>query len=312
MIKLLGLFAIFMFFISARAEVASQPAPILRQIPYRVTVVDPNNALGEQKDLILANLDAAILDWSRYVSSRGELWIEIKVTETTSTGRFTGGSTSVKFLKEQNGYRIFEHSGTYKMRTGHAVDPNKPDIQIEIQPEFMRAQYWIDPLPSTRMTPVGAAKVDLVTVFAHELGHGMGIEGWLNTQTGAFPADKIISVYDSYIAIGADRLPVFTGPITVATNVVPAAVAFFSTPASGIAMNFENKTFLVTQNPQQNIYHLGRFMTTAPDTDLSFFSLMAASWQGKKSFGVNGRRIIVSPLDAAVLEDIGVPPAPRP
>ena len=69
------------------------PGGALAAIPYRVTVVDPNSELGSRLQPLLDNLDAAIKDWSRFIQSKGELWLEIDVTETTTNGRFAGGST---------------------------------------------------------------------------------------------------------------------------------------------------------------------------------------------------------------------------
>ena len=65
-------------------------------IQYRVTVNDPQNELGANEIGILANLDAAVADWARFIKSNGVVWIELKVVDDTKSGQFGGGSTSAK------------------------------------------------------------------------------------------------------------------------------------------------------------------------------------------------------------------------
>lgn len=276
-------------------------------IPHQVTVNDPSGALGADEPAILANLDAAIDDWSRFVESRGKLWIQIEVTEDTTNGRFGGGSTDSIYLEDRGGFHVFEGSGTYKLRTGKSVNNDRPDISIQIQPEFMRTNYWIDPHPDQRTDPVPAGKVDLVTVFAHELGHGFGIEGWLDIKTGNPPTDKGISKYDSYIVMGSSFAPVFVGPTSKSVYGENPPITFFRKYVEGVNLNHDGRIYSAILNPQQNIYHLGRFSPELDEADLSFFSLMAGSWQSAGASETVGWRIRVNALDAAIVKDLGVP-----
>jgi hypothetical protein len=153
----------------------------LMAFDYTVSVVDPENALGADRAAVLANFDAALADWGKFIDSRAHLVIRIEVKKNTGgAGRFSGRSISNIPHHEERGLRVLEEGATYKLRTGRSVRTGEPDLAIEIQPMLLRQSYWIDPHPTLRNDPVPKGKVDLVTVFAHELGHAFGINGWID------------------------------------------------------------------------------------------------------------------------------------
>lgn len=277
-------------------------------IPYKVTLTDSQHALSSDKKLILQNLDAAIKDWARFIRSRGTVWIHLDVTTNTTHGRFTGGSTGLIYSHSTNGLHVYELSGPYKLRTGKSIDVKTPDILIQIHPEHMRTYYWIDPNPKTRSTPVPAGKIDLVTVFAHEVGHGFGLQGFLDLQTGKPPSDSAISTFDNHISFERPLEPVFLGPVSSNVNGTYSMITFFTKLIPYTLLTHGDRQYAAVLNPQQNLYHLGRYsMTEDADTDLSFFSVMCGSWQSKEATSKIGWRVFVNELDAAVLKDIGIP-----
>jgi hypothetical protein len=267
-------------------------------IRYEAILVDPANEIGDDRELLLANFDAAVADWGRFIAARGVLKVELRVTMTHS-GRFGGSSA----LFAPRGRHTFEGSGMYKLRTGRSLDRRKPDIVIEIEPNFMRANYWMDPRPSLRVDEVPPGKIDLVTVLAHELGHGMGFEGFRSLQTGEPPADGGLSLFDRFVDLkGA---PTFRGSKTVAAYGRPLPLTFF---ASHHRVQLEHKghTYRANASPSQNIYHYGRFWPDQPDEpESSFRGLMAGVWVRPPDG--RGLRIRVGPLDAAILGDLGLP-----
>jgi hypothetical protein len=269
-------------------------------------VNDPSNYLGDSRAGVLANFDAAVKDWAKWIVSKGNLRIRMDVTNSTATGRFGGVSGTSVFSKSLNGHNIFEFSGTYKMRTGLDANVSIPDIIITVNADFMRQYYWIDPSPTTRSTPVPIGKTDLVTVFAHELGHGFGMAGWIDLKTGVAPSG--ISQYDNYIlgtsTLGEGKI-VFTGAKATANygRNMPVFYANLEQPQVYITHNGTN--YLCARTPQSNMMHYGWFISNVPENDSTFFGLMAGVWTNK--YQDRGLRIFVGPLDAAIMGDLGIP-----
>lgn len=289
-----------LFFSSA---VLSAPLPRLEAT---VEVVDPQSLLGKDRSAVLANLDAALSDWARFIDTTARLNIRVEVTSHTGgAGRFTGRSIANRFHHEEGGFRVAEEGATYKLRTGQAIKEGDPDLVMEIQPELMRASYWIDPHPDRRTDRVPPGKTDLVTVFAHELGHAFGINGWIDLTTGNLPANKYISQYDLLMLQGSTSgTPTFVGPETVKVYGGPLPITFFSGTRSA-TLKHGGRTYTASMSDSQNFRHYGRFAPDSKESDPSFFGLMAGVWVNPKPN--QGTRIRVGALDAAILGDLGVP-----
>jgi len=277
-------------------------------IPYDLTVNDPSNLLGTDRTLVLANFEAAINDWSGWIQSKGTLRIRMDVTGTTANGRFGGISGGSKYLAASSGHNIFEFSATYKMRTGLDADANVPDVIISVNAPFMRQYYWIDPSPSSRTLAVPAGKVDLVTVFAHELGHAFGMAGWLDLNSGAVPSNNGISQYDNLIyatsTLGEGKI-LFSGSKASAIYGKKVPVFFASQDNTSEQVIHNNATYLCNRSHTQNLFHYGYFMSSVPEYDSTFFGLMAGVWVNRSA--VQGIRIRVGALDAAIMGDLGIP-----
>lgn len=156
-------------------------------LDYTIMIVDTYNRLGSDRPAVESNLRAALDEWGRYIYGLAPLDVEVQVVGRTASGRFSGRSECAVDV-DYNGQRVLEEGAPHKLRTGNDPNGAKPDVIIEVEAEFMRRSYWIDPEPRARTTPVPPGKIDLVTVFAHELGHGLGINGRRNLVTGQVPA----------------------------------------------------------------------------------------------------------------------------
>lgn len=278
------------------------------KIPYRVTIVDPTGALGSDRQLFLDNLDAAVQDWAKWVSSKGELWIEVEVD--ANNVRFGAKSNSQIFSKHDI-YDIYELSGPYKMRTGKSVDENLADILIVINPQFMRDELFMDPNPKTRTTPVPSGKRDLVGILAHELGHGFGIHGFRMKDTGwVSSTDNRITTFDTFIRFFSDE-PVFCGRAVILVYGNCAPLTFFDREVERREIVHDGIKYSAHLGPEQNLYHIGRFDVQEPESDLSFFSIMAGAAEfAEPRENLPGIRSYVNALDSAILHDLGVPPTP--
>jgi hypothetical protein len=279
--------------------------------------MDPDKLLtSAEREGLLSNLDAAIQEWAQHLYGLAPVNIEIEVKNNVQFGRFAAGPAgSVLRNVNDKGQEIYETFATYKMRTGRAADINKSDIVVAIQPDYMRKNYWIDPNPTQQTDPVPQSKISLVTVLAHELGHGFGMicdfdsldedEGFISDAK--FASSKKVTVYYSLISWTNPKAPAFVGPTARATYGGDVPVAFFQRSniqgdtVAEIQVQRGQEMFHVWQNPQQNINHYGRLTSADSDKDMVFFGLMSAGWQP-----VAGR-IHVGEIDWAILKDLGLP-----
>ncbi|WP_198024714.1 hypothetical protein [Bradyrhizobium sp. Cp5.3] len=274
--------------------------PAYGKIDYRVTFNDPYNDLGAYRPALLANLDAAVTDWGRFIASRGQVWIELSTAGSTS-GHLSAVPGHWEHLRNERDVSVFEGSGTSKLRTGYSFRPDQPDVIIRIDPNHLKS-LWIDPHPDRRTDPVPEGKRDLVTTLAHELGHGFGIGGFIDPGTGDRPQ---VSTFDQLVNTEAE--PIFTGSKANAVYGGPVPVIHFTAEADNVRLRHGGRTYWTAQTRGENWHHLGRCSPTEDEGDLSFFSIMTGCWKYSDSSGAHGLRVRVNKLDAAVLEDLGVP-----
>lgn len=279
-------------------------------LPYELIIHDPENHLGSDREGVIANIDAAMDDWGKWIKSKGTIRIRVEVTNDTaaSSGRFGGTSSTNRFVEEWKEFKAFEDSSIYKMRTGKEVKNSSSEVTLYLNPTYMREAYWIDPKPELRTTPVPQGKVDLVTVFAHELGHGFGINGFLKNSDGAPRESMALSPFDKFIVetsmLGENNVH-FKGPLTKKANDGKDLPIFFVTSDRNETVVHKAETYMCGKTMSQNLYHYGHFDTSSATTDKVFFGLMAGAWivRDKK----HGQRTFVSRLDAAILGDLGIP-----
>jgi hypothetical protein len=278
-------------------------------ISYKVIVTDPQNALAEQKKDILKSLDYAVKEWGQSIDGKGTVIIEINV-DPNSSGVQTGPDSFIPVGKKGD-LDVYDGSASYKLRTGKSIDPlnpEAPDMTITMNPEFVKSTHWIDPKPTQRKLPVPAHFVDMITLFTHELGHGLGIVSALNKTTQA-PDQDFLTVFDSYLS-DPNRLaqPIFAGPMT--TKVYGEAMpVYFQTQNSSADVVVDGKKYAISYDPGQNLCHYGRFTPGKTDENRkTFLGLMAGSWLWSDEEGI---RLHVGILDLAIVSDLGVPVYPK-
>lgn len=273
-------------------------------IPYRLTIDDVKNELTSNRNLIIKNFDAAISDWAKFISSHGELWVEIQVTDQTSG--LQGGSIGYKELSIENGQRIFELSASYKMRTGEAINSSQPDILILVNPRVFETSLEIDPNPELRTAVIPRGKLDLVSAFAHELGHGFGIQGFLDFNTITSTMMNIISPYDRFVKLANGDL-YFDGPHAKSANGnLPIPLTYCKGQyAQQIVRN--GKALSLSTDGGENIYHIGHCRSYENTPDALLYSIMGGVWPFESASYANGIREQVTKLEASILWDVGIP-----
>lgn len=217
----------------------------------------------------------AAFSWlDQYIVFKGIIDVEV-IIEATSTGRFGGSGSVHENLGIINGFTTWEHASITESRTGIDVDPSTPEFTITIDPysDYLNGLWW-DPTPlSLSPGEIPNNKTDGFSVVLHEIMHGMGINGWLNWDTGDhFNNDQ--SIWDSLIKVTDDKA-YFYGAHTTDLLGEPVEIRL---------------------GGSQGAYHLG-----AVETEQSF--LISDIMNGY--YFLTGERYLPASLDLAILEDLG-------
>jgi hypothetical protein len=232
---------------------------------FSVSFNDPTHAFSQYYGQLESAIAAAGEYWSRYVPGSGSIEVEVRFDPSIPTVA-SAAATAVSD-GEIDGVTVYQQGVASEMMTG--VDPNgaAPDAISTIGVSYLD-QLWFDPDPMSRSAPVDPTKVDAVSVFTHEIGHMIALNGWKDPASGAMPGP-----YES--SFDAQTAP-FEGGLAF---VGPAAEAVYGgpVPLSGFAPG-----------------HLGR------PGDAAASDLM----NGVTFY--TGTRYAISALDVAIVEDSGV------
>jgi hypothetical protein len=152
------------------------------------------------------------------------------------------------------------------------------DVVININSEYLKSDCWLDPNPAAGSVP--SDKYDMVSVLAHEFGHGLGIGSIssLDTTTGTFDDKQKKTSWESLLDIQKSGT-YFTGSHAEKEHGGPVVVT--------------------TNTPGENYSHLGNARSDVDDPHTGDPDVM---------YGVllyEGDRYVVSDLDVAILQDLG-------
>jgi len=232
---------------------------------------DPSRLGGSLDSALLADLQQASDDWAAHISGLGTLTVELQFKPLGGTtlaegapGSYTDGGTTL------DGKTLVTPAPQHELSTGThlgtASGKGVTDMVVVVSTDLMAQLYTgLD-----GRVPQG--RYDAVSLFAHEIDHGLGENGFIGTPD----SPRIESLYDHYVRIGADGSAVFTGPAAELVNGGPVT--------------------LTTSNSGEAYYHVAN---TARDTNardlMSGLGLAAGTAPG------------ISLLDLAILKDSGVP-----
>lgn len=239
------------------------------------------------------NLQAAAALWANEFDIDG-VDLRVSVVADNTVARMSGGSFSGWNLGPSGSNTLLEPSPLSKMRT--SASPTLPyDILILVNTAFVMNNYWIDPTPANRndnAIPVGMT--DLVSIVSHELEHGLGMEGWRSlANDGTFSTFPLgyVNPFDTLTSYDTTNGPFFTG--------TGAKAAFSGNP---VPLTYWLRG---TPNVGSDFYHFGATCLRRDDTTLDRrlrFALMSDC-----PVPTNGTYNMITPLDRAVLRDLGYP-----
>jgi hypothetical protein len=232
---------------------------------FSVSFNDPANAYSEFYEDLRSTFEAAGEYWSRYLVGSAPIELEVRFDPSIPTIA-SAAATSVA-AGTADGVRVYHQGVASEMMTG--VDPNgaAPDAISTIGTGYLD-RLWFDPDHESRSAPVDPGKIDALSVFMHEIGHMIALNGWKDPATGALPG-AYQSTFDAKTAVVGDELA-FVGEAAQAVYGGPVPLSLF---ASG---------------------HLGRPGDEAASDLMNGVALRT------------GTRYEISALDVAIMKDAGV------
>jgi len=245
------------------------------------------------ESLFRRNVDAALANWAEHLQSAATLIVYVQADRTLA--RAGGTFTNSHFLGTQDGVSVFEPGPLSKIRTG-TNRGGPPDVYLRFNADFVDRHYWLDPTPfDPHDEHVPQGRADFVSIVMHEMGHALGIAG-----TRSFAPGAAYGTLPSH-ANPMDVLSGFGGSGTpLDARQRPNPMFFRGETATGL---FGGHVPLSHVGPghrlhAQDFYHLG----TCGDPDVLARSLMNGC-----TMPIDGSRLRLTPLDLAVLADLGYP-----
>jgi len=266
-------------------------APARDDMAFTISVDDATSITGAQETAILNDLSAAALDWAQYVTGHAPLRIQLNITSGASGSELANGgfASSIDANEVINGETVIIPASIYALTTGNYVSGSTADVIINLplsNGELDSAGgLFAAPDPMTSGDPLPANEYDLLSVFRHELAHGLGFGG-LTQQNGSLGSDE--TLWDSYIDD-----TVVNGTITAANFVGPDAEAAYG---AYLGTDTPTPVPLTLLNNGENFAHVANNASDPLAQDL-----MSGLGIGQ------GQMRDISSVDLAMLEDVGLP-----
>ncbi|MGE5452298.1 MAG: hypothetical protein ACM3VZ_10725 [Acidobacteriota bacterium] len=238
-------------------------------LDYTVGFVGDISGISDLMSPIVQHVGAALADWGQHLVGSAKIDVEVQLTDSVVAA--AASSRASAYVGEQAGMKIYGSGMAFKINQGVDVNGDTPDIEILLNPTYLRNELWFDPAPFSRQALVPLDKVDAMSLFIHEVGHALAFNGWGDHFDGTLPADYA-STWDIHTVFDAGDL-YFTGPR---------------------AMQMYGGAVPITLG---NNYHIGN--ANGPGADL-----LPDIMNGVAFF--HGQRYDISSMDIAMLQDMGV------
>ena len=131
---------------------------------FSVSWTDATGA-GANANAVLRTLQAAADSWARTLQGYGTIEIGVRVSEASGNTIATGGSS---YYWTGSAY---ESVPMIEIRTGSDPNGQSPDINVTVSSAYIDSLFY-DP---SGQQAVPSSQLDALSVFTHEVGHGLGI-----------------------------------------------------------------------------------------------------------------------------------------
>ncbi len=186
-------------------------SPAHATVSFDLNFDDPGASNSAYYAGITACFNAAAAEWATHFSSDADLQVVIGFSDPDPTANGSSGTTS--FVGFDGTTPVYEQGAAAKIRTGVDANGPDPDIQIEINPDYLANNLWFDPDPASRTAPIPPDRTDAVSVFLHELTHAFAFNGWRDNFNGTLPDFE--STFDQLETFDGTNF-YFNGPLATA------------------------------------------------------------------------------------------------
>jgi len=186
------------------------------QLATSVTLTDPGNLGGAADAAVLADMRAAMAAWAGHLQGLGTLTVQVNISDMNNSSLLADGAPSCGVAAGPlDGRTLVTLSSESELSTGvHMSD--QADIVVNINSQNLGRLY----LGGGSVVPSG--QYDGLSLFEHEIAHGLGFAGE-TTQQGALGSDE--ELWDHYLTnIGG--VEYFTGPNAEKVAGGPVAVTY--------------------------------------------------------------------------------------
>lgn len=172
-----------------------------------------------EKQAILDTMNAAATIWSWYLTAQNiTLDLIIKIDNSAFSGNTLarGGPTDFYTTSTQS-VKVYDAVGDTKLETGVDRNGATADMGVTLTVNSIRNLLYFRPSPTATVAPasIPSNRDDALSVFLHEIGHGLGLESLSAAITDStFATEK--STYDTFINSSSQ----FTG-----ANAMAAAIS---------------------------------------------------------------------------------------
>jgi hypothetical protein len=270
---------------------------------------------ANERNAITSHLQEAGRRWANTVAIGGPRSVDVTVS-IGAIATASGASAVSSFVGTIAGRDTFEQGVAAEWRSG--VDPNgaEADAGVTFGLDYLRNELWFDPDPQARSAPVPADRTDAMSVVLHEFGHILAYNGFADVDSGQPPA-TFWSIWDRWMIPGQPT--VFTGPDAVASWGTPPDLTQGNINHWGNSVRVGAQAVDVETCANTTI--LWRVGAPIPrqcpapgsvDAPASGSATRAIEAGGSLLYQLmngivfyRGTRYDISPLDVAVLQDVG-------
>src|SRR5665213_466363 len=142
-----------------------------------VTFTGANLIDAATQAALTTDMQAALAQWGGYLSGPGTINVQMNIAP--GQGGINGGPQNLVALPSNIGESGAEYKLNGSTFAGAYFDPAAVNIKISMDPAVLAQSYDLQ-LNNTPASPVTAGKVDMISVFTHELMHGLGMSGALS------------------------------------------------------------------------------------------------------------------------------------
>jgi Ca2+-binding RTX toxin-like protein len=176
---------------------------------FSVSWTDATGA-GANANAVLQTLQAAADAWGRYLQGYGSVEIGVRVSEASGNTIATGGSS---YYRTDGAY---ESVPMIEIRTGTDRNGQSPDINVTVSAAYIDRLFY-DP---SGLQAVPSGQLDALSVFTHEIGHGLGI---LYLDDSTYAANVRLGEASTFV--GGNAVRVNGGPVPLDSSEGHVSVA---------------------------------------------------------------------------------------